>query len=51
MTVQGGKVPEFQVQPDPAKLVQAQVTVPNILDAIGRSNMIDSPGMIETTTS
>jgi CzcA family heavy metal efflux pump len=46
LTVQGGKIPEFQVQPDPAKLVQTQVTVPNILDAIGRTNMIDSPGMI-----
>jgi CzcA family heavy metal efflux pump len=45
--VQGGQVPEFQVQPDPAKLVQAGVTIPNIVDAIGRSNMIDSPGLIE----
>ena len=45
--VQGGKVPEFEVQPDPAKLVQTGVTVPNILDAISRGNMIDSPGMIE----
>src|SRR5215469_17010925 len=32
--VQGGKVPEFQVQPDPSKLVQTGITVPNILDAI-----------------
>ena len=47
IVVQGGQVPEFQVQPDPAKLVQAGMTVPNILDAIGRSNMIDSPGLIE----
>jgi CzcA family heavy metal efflux pump len=47
VVVQGGQVPEFQVQPDPAKLVQTSVTIPNILDAIGRSNMIDSPGMIE----
>jgi CzcA family heavy metal efflux pump len=46
--VQGGQVPEFLVQPDPAKLVQTAVTIPNILDAIGRSNMIDSPGLIET---
>jgi CzcA family heavy metal efflux pump len=46
IVIQGGEVPEFEVQPDPAKLVQAGVTVPNILDAIGRSNMIDSPGMI-----
>ena len=48
IVVQGGQVPEFEVQPDPAKLVQAGVTIPNILDAIGRSNMIDSPGLIET---
>src|SRR5690242_7221934 len=47
IVVQGGQVPEFQVQPDPAKLVQAGVTIPNIVDAIGRSNMIDSPGLIE----
>jgi len=46
--VQGGQVPEFQVQPDPAKLVQTGATISNILDAIGRSNMIDSPGLIET---
>ncbi len=48
VVVQGGQVPEFRIQPDPAKLVQAGVTVPNILDAISRSNMIDSPGLIET---
>jgi hypothetical protein len=48
IVVQGGQVPEFQVQPDPAKLVQTGVTISNILDAIGRSNMIDSPGLIET---
>jgi CzcA family heavy metal efflux pump len=48
IVVQGGQVPEFLVQPDPAKLVEAGVTVPNILDAISRSNMIDSPGLIET---
>src|SRR4051794_33839224 len=47
IVVQGGKVPEFEVQPDPAKLVQSGTTIQNILDAIGRSNMIDSPGLIE----
>ena len=47
VVLQGGQVPEFQVQPNPARLVQTGVTIPNILDAIGRSNMIDSPGMIE----
>ncbi len=48
VVVQGGQVPEFLVQPDPAKLVETDVTIPNILDAISRSNMIDSPGLIET---
>ncbi|MEO8593322.1 MAG: efflux RND transporter permease subunit [Candidatus Solibacter sp.] len=48
IVLQGGQIPEFEVQPDPAKLVQAGVTIPNILDAISRSNMIDSPGLIET---
>ena len=48
IVLQGGQVPEFEVQPDPGKLVQTATTIPNILDAIGRSNMIDSPGLIET---
>lgn len=47
VVVQGGQVPEFQVQPDPAKLAKAGITIPNILDAISRSNMVDSPGLIE----
>jgi CzcA family heavy metal efflux pump len=45
--VQGGRVPEFQVTPDPARLLTAAVTVPDILDAIRRTNLIDSPGLIE----
>src|SRR4029077_5928540 len=47
VVVQGGNVPEFQIQPDPEKLLQAQVTVPGILDALSKTNMIDSPGLIE----
>ena len=47
VVVQGGQVPEFQIEPDPAKLLEAQMTVPGILDAVARSNMIDSPGMLE----
>ena len=45
--MQGGQEPEFQIEPDPAKLVQTQTTVPAILDAISKSNLIDSPGLIE----
>jgi len=47
VVVQGGQVPEFQIEPDPAKMLEAQVTVPGILDSVAKSNMIDSPGMIE----
>src|SRR6266699_3546952 len=45
--IQGGRVPEFQVTPDPARLLAAEITVPDILDAIKRTNLIDSPGLIE----
>src|ERR1017187_327196 len=48
VVVQGGQVPEFQIEPDPAKLVETGTTVPNILEALARSNMVDSPGLIET---
>src|SRR5467141_1436745 len=45
--IQGGRVPEFQVTPNPARLLAAGVTVSDILDAIRRTNLIDSPGLIE----
>jgi CzcA family heavy metal efflux pump len=48
VVVQGGQEPEFEVKPDPAKLVETAMTIPNVLDAIGRSNLIDSPGLIES---
>ncbi|HEV2382736.1 MAG TPA: efflux RND transporter permease subunit [Terriglobia bacterium] len=44
--VQGGDQPEFQITPDPSALLRAKVTVPDILDAIRRSNLIDSPGLL-----
>jgi CzcA family heavy metal efflux pump len=48
IVVQGGQEPEFEVRPDPAKLLQTQTNIPAVLDAIGRSNMIDSPGLFES---
>jgi multidrug efflux pump subunit AcrB len=45
--VLGGQQPEFHIQPDPARLVNAGVTVTDILDAIKRTNTIDSPGLFE----
>jgi CzcA family heavy metal efflux pump len=47
VVVQGGRVPEFQVTPEPARLLAASVTVQDILDAIRRTNLIDSPGLIQ----
>ena len=45
--VQGGQEPEFHITPDPAKLLVANVTVNDILDAVRRTNLIDSPGLLE----
>src|SRR6201998_2517087 len=45
--VQGGRVPAFHGTPDPARLLAAGVTVTDILEAIRRTNLIDSPGLIE----
>ena len=45
--VQGGQEPEFHISPDPAKLLVAGVTVPDILEAVRRTNLVDSPGLIE----
>ena len=47
VVVQGGQEPEFQITPDPAKLLAASVTVSDILDAVRRTNLIDSPGLLE----
>ena len=45
--VQGGQEPEFHITPDPAKLLTASVTVTDILDTMRRTNLIDSPGLLE----
>ncbi len=43
--IQGGKVPEFHIVPDPAKLRVTGVSVSEILQAVDRSNIIESPGL------
>src|ERR1700726_4743262 len=45
--IQGGRVPEFQVMPEPRGFLTTELTVPDILKAIRRTNMIDSPGLLE----
>ena len=46
VTVQGGEVPEYEITPDPVNLVRASITIPEIINAIRRTNVIDSPGLI-----
>jgi CzcA family heavy metal efflux pump len=46
--IQGGRVPEFHVIPDSARLAASGVTITDILEAIRRTNLIDSPGLFES---
>ncbi|MEO6924939.1 MAG: efflux RND transporter permease subunit, partial [Bryocella sp.] len=47
VTVQGGKVPEFQIVPDTARLQATGVTLADIVNAVQASNIIESPGLYE----
>ena len=44
--VQGTEVPEFHITPDPAKLLATRVTISDLLSAVDRSNLIQSPGLL-----
>jgi multidrug efflux pump subunit AcrB len=46
VVVQGGQQPEFDVTLDPAKMLRAHVSVNDLLAAINRTNLIDSPGLM-----
>ena len=47
IVIQGGEAPEFHIVPDPAKLRAASVNVSDILTAVDRSNIVESPGLFE----
>ena len=47
VVIQGGQEPEFHIVADPSKLLETQVTVPSLVDAVTKSNLIDSPGLFE----
>lgn len=47
VTVQGGKVPELHVIPNLAQLQNAGVTIPDLVNAIQASNIVESPGLYE----
>jgi CzcA family heavy metal efflux pump len=46
VVVQGGQEPEFHVTVDPAKMLRTQVSVNDVLTAVNRTNIIDSPGLM-----
>ena len=46
VVVQGGQEPEFHIIPSPAKLLAANVTVTDLIEAVRRTNLIDSPGLL-----
>jgi len=46
VVVQGGEQPEFHVTLDPASMLRARVSVTDIVTAINRTNVIDSPGLM-----
>lgn len=46
VVVQGGQEPEFHITPSPAKLLATNVTVSDLLDAVRRTDLIDSPGLL-----
>jgi CzcA family heavy metal efflux pump len=47
VVVQGGDEPEFLITPNPSKLLSASVTVQDILNAVAKTNLVDSPGLIQ----
>lgn len=44
--IQGDDVPEYDVVPDPGKLLRTGITVQDILTAVQRTNLVESPGLI-----
>jgi CzcA family heavy metal efflux pump len=44
--IQGGKRPEFHVTVDPARMLRAKTSIADVVGAINRANVVDSPGLI-----
>jgi CzcA family heavy metal efflux pump len=48
VTVQSEQIPNYEVTPDPGKLVATGITVTDILNAIQLTDLYDSPGLYQT---
>jgi len=44
--VQGGHRPEFHITVDPAEMLRAKTSIADIVGAVNRTNVIDSPGLL-----
>ena len=44
--VQADDIPEYDIVPDPGKLLRSGTTVQDVLSAVQRTNLIESPGLI-----
>src|ERR1700739_4403791 len=47
VVVQGGKVPEFHIIPDLARLQASGVTLLDLVNGVQAANIVDSPGLYE----
>ncbi len=48
VTIQSEQIPNYEVTPDPGKLVATGITITDILNAIQLTNLVDSPGLYQT---
>ena len=48
VVVQGDQIPNVEITPQPSKLVAAGVTVSDVLNAVQSTNIVDSPGLLQT---
>ena len=44
--IQGGQRPEFHVVVDPPRMLRAKASIADIVQAVNRTNVIDSPGLL-----
>ena len=45
--IQGGHRPEFHVTVDPAQMLRAKTSIADIVNAVNRTNVVDSPGLLD----
>jgi CzcA family heavy metal efflux pump len=48
VAIQGDQIPNVEITPEPSKLIAAGVTVTDLLNAVQNTNVVDSPGLLQT---